>query len=61
MIRYSPCYECKERKNNCHSGCGKYAEYRNQIDNLNLQRRNEKEESYVRKYLLMANGRRYKT
>ena len=32
MARYEPCRKCRDRHDNCHSLCERYAEYRKPFD-----------------------------
>lgn len=39
MSNYAPCKDCTKRKLGCHSDCPDYAEFRQDIDYSNKQRR----------------------
>ena len=39
MSNYAPCKDCAKRKLGCHSDCQDYAEFRQDIDYSNKQRR----------------------
>jgi hypothetical protein len=45
----SPCKDCPDRHEKCHSACEKYLEYRKQIDEINKKRAQAQEAiSYVK-------------
>ena len=45
MIPKSPCYNCEERHDLCHSHCEKYLSYRKELDGYNEVVRRSKEEN----------------
>jgi hypothetical protein len=42
MIKYSPCYQCAERHELCHSDCERYKEYQ-----ILLKEQNEQSRQYI--------------
>ena len=45
MIPKSPCYNCEERHDLCHSHCERYLKYREELDGYNEVVRKSKEEA----------------
>ena len=55
MIKYSPCYQCEERHELCHSTCAKYHQYQHLLAE---QKKNARASAEMENYLAKATIRR---
>jgi hypothetical protein len=45
MIKYSPCKDCNERKEGCHSKCPKYMKFKILLEQEKRKEKKEKQEN----------------
>ena len=66
MPRNCPCRDCTERTLTCHSGCGKYKEWKAKLEDMNRRRLEEKAKrdvmsSAAKKKIMLFKRRQAKT